>query len=71
MKGKILSQSNELRTENVQLTSDLRYTDAHPKGSTEFRDMTLDLYEYQRSEFSTKSENVPLRDHIPASATLE
>ena len=55
----------------MQLTSDLRYPDACPRDSAEFCDMTLDIYECQRSEFSPKSENVPLRDHIPASATLE
>lgn len=53
------------------LTSDLCYTDACPRDSAEFCDMALDLYERQRFEFSPKSGNVPLRDHIPASATLE
>lgn len=54
----------------MRLTSDLCYTDALPRDSADICDMTPDLYESQRSEFSPKIENVPLRDHIPVSDTL-
>lgn len=47
---------------NGLLTSDLHYTDVCPGHSAEFRDMTLVLYKCQSSEFSPKSENMPLRD---------
>lgn len=74
MKGELIlkAKNHGLKTLiSGPLTSDLHYTDVRPGHSAEFCDMTLVLYKYQSSEFSPKSENMPLRDQIPASAELE
>lgn len=73
MKGEFFlkAKNHGLKTLNYGLlTSDLHYTDVRPGDSAELCNMSLVLYKRQRSEFSPKSENVPLRDQIPASAAL-